>query len=140
MGSGLLVSNMLWYGFLKLWVPRIRALTIHFLLLFCPKAELSMDTKNVGMKNPEKKAKAAYVTPSSSYNEHMNAVYTYSTQTVFWVYSYAEFQEREITRLREERPGLRLSQYKVKQATWRGIESRGETLSLALITYHLHGD
>eukprot|EP01084_Bolivina_argentea_P207178 353537_1 len=47
-------------------------------------ADLSMDTKNVGVKNPEKRAKAAY----------------------------AEFQEREIPRLREERPGLRLSQYK----------------------------
>ncbi len=40
---------------------------IYFLSFYYPnpKAELSMDTKNVGVKNPEKRAKAAYVSTSS---------------------------------------------------------------------------
>ncbi len=65
MDSGLLVSIMFWYGLLIETVDNMNAV-IHFYpsyYILPSKAELSMeDSKLAGIKNPEKRAKAAYVT------------------------------------------------------------------------------
>ncbi len=100
------------------------------LLHYCrPKNELSMDTKPAGVKNPEKRAKAAYVTiyfNTLINTEILFACLLTTPKLCFGCYSYAEFQEREIPLLREERPGLRLSQYKVRYSQlgegWAGLE------------------